>query len=342
MDKIYVWVKRRKLKPKRGVKQGCSYMVQWQDPKTGQVKSESCGKDKALAYRLAAERRDELQTGQYRGINIISYDDFVVEHLGQLKGTQSESSYTEHELVLRQFKKACNPKNLTVIDFQMLEKFRKSRIDAEVSPATINKGLRVLRAAFQKAVKRGYIKANPFEGHRQALWVSEPEPVPNILEPEEFEALLAACQDDRWRAICMIGYYAGLRRAEIVHLEWTDVDFDNEILYVRNKTKAGHTTKSKKNRQVPMSSQVVSALQVLQRSIFQSKHVFRNTAGRPMYNNFGSCFERIVRRAGLVENIQVDDKIVENPRFSVHDLRRSCATELLRQGVQPNPDISWI
>ncbi len=318
--KAHVWLTKRKGK------HGYRYAVQWCDPRTGQRKTESVGSDRAYARQCVAERRRELLTGLYREITAITWDDFVTEHLRQLESSLSEGSYVEHERTLRQFKATCNPKDLTIIDFQLLEKFRTSRVTDGVSPATVNKCLRTLQSAFERAVKRGYLKVNPFKGNRRALWLKEPEPVPTILEPEDFQALLNACQDDRWKAICTIGYYTGLRRGEIVALEWQDIDFESGILHVHNKE--DHTTKSGKNRSVPMTSQVITALQALRVDMFQSKYVFKNTAGRPMFNNFFSCFERIVKRAGLV-----DDK--GKPLFSVHDLRRSCATELLRRGVAP-------
>jgi len=37
----------------------------------------------------------------------------------------------------------------------------------EVSPATANKNLRTLKAAFNRAVRRGHIARNPFSGIKQ-------------------------------------------------------------------------------------------------------------------------------------------------------------------------------
>lgn len=326
MDKIYVWVKRRKLKPKRGLKQGCSYMVQWQDPKTGKTKSESCGKDKALAYRLAAERRDELQTGQYRGITVIDYDGFVSEHLEQLKGTLSKGSYIEHERTLRQFKTACHPKNLTVIDYQMIEKFRLTRITDGISAATVNKCLRTLQSALERAVKRSYIKENPFTGNRNELMVKEPKREPGVMEHEDFKRLYDACTNDRWKAIVTIGYYAGLRRGEILALEWGDIDFNKKMLHIRNKD--DHATKTRNYREVPMHSEVISGLQVLRYGMMRGNLIFMNVNGRKMINNFDRKYTEISTQAELVDENG-------NPLFTMQDLRSTCATNLLESGADP-------
>lgn len=320
MSKVQVWVKRRKTK------KGYSYAVQWVDQRSGRVKTESCGRDKALARHKAAERRRELLNGTYSEIVPVSFDDFKTEHLEQISGVLSEGSKIEHELALGQFKAACNPNNLTSINSPMLEKFRNARIDAGVSKATVNKGLRSLRSALEYAVKRGYLKANPFKGHTKALFLKEPEKEPVFMEPHEFKKLLAACPSDFWRGICLIAYHGGLRKNEILNIRWQDIDLENEIITVCNTDE--HLTKSRKNRKIPMTQSVKAVLEKLRKSIFVSDYVFNNKENRPIINNFYRDFSIVVVKAGLVDK-------EKKARFSIHDLRRSCATELLRAGVPP-------
>jgi len=307
---------------------GYNYSIRWVDPRTGAQKSQGCGPDKAYANHLASKKREELLSGEYKGIARISFDDFVEEHLKHLEESLSEGNYAEHDRAIRQFKEACHPKDLTVIDFQMLEAFRSVRIADGASPATVNKGLRTLQAALQRGVKRGYIKEDPFKGNRKALFLSEPEPTPKVLEPAEFTRLLDACSNARWRGICLIAYFAGLRQGEITGLEWDDVDFEQGLLHVRNKE--AHLTKSRRNRSVPMSAEVVEALRALQFRQFQSSFVFTNEelAGRKMLNNVCRDFAATVQRAGLVDS-------QNRPRFTMHDLRRTFVTNLLTTGADP-------
>jgi len=56
--------------------------------------------------------------------------------------------------------------------------------------------------------------------------------------------------------------------------------------------------------------------------------VFKNIYGKKIFNSYSKTFRRIVRRAGLTDDHG-------GPIFSFHDLRRSCATEMLRCGVAP-------
>ena len=316
--KAQVWILKRKGK------KGISYAVQWIDPRTGRRRTESVGNDKAFAQRIASDRRRELLQGLSVGINHISYDDFVKEHLAAIKGQLADGTHREHDIVLRQFKEACGPKSLTVINFAMLEKFRQARKKTGNSPATINKSLRTLQSILERAVKRNYLKVNPFTGNRRALWLKEPEPTPRIVPFEAFQRLLGACTDDKWCAVLTIAYYGGLRRGEILALEWSDIDFDSGLIRVCNK--ADHKTKSRKFRQVPMSSQVIEALRRLEPGRFKNRRVFCCDRWQNAADNCSWNYEAIAKAAGLA-----DDK--GRPFYTLHDLRRTCATEMQRQGV---------
>lgn len=322
MEKVKVYVVKRKLK------RGYSYAVRWTDPRTGKRRTESAGKDKVYANTIAAERRRLLCNGLYRDIRSVSYDNFTVEHLTAIESQLSKASYAEHERTLKQFKDVCDPKDLTVIDYAMLEQFRNSRVKDGISPATVNKCLRTLQSILERAVKRGYIKVNPFQGNRRSLWVKEKQPVPKNLEIDEFLTLYNACADDRWRGIVTVGYYAGLRQGEILALEWSDIDFDKKVLHVHNKE--DFKTKSGKNRSVPMAAEVITVLQTLQHSRFKSSNIFAKCGegGKQKKSNVSRDFSILVKRAGLV-----DDQ--GRPRFTMHDLRRSFVTNLLATGTDP-------
>jgi hypothetical protein len=75
-----------------------------------------------------------------------------------------------------------------------LEQYRKARLDGGALPTTVNKDFRNLQAMFECAVKRGYLKANPFKGNRKALMMKVHEKNPVTLDPGQFRALLTACR----------------------------------------------------------------------------------------------------------------------------------------------------
>lgn len=303
-----------------------SYLLRWIDPKTGKEKYKSVGSDKSYAQHLQAQVREELTQGQQVGLNSITFDDFVKEHLDHIQNTLSVASYKIHERTLRFFKTSCHPRNLKAIDFQMLEKFRTSRIEAGTKPATVNKELRTLQGILQKAVNRKYLHHNVFQNNRKALYVPEPENDINTLTPEEYKKVLATCPDLRWIGIVTVAYYAGLRQREIISLEWSDVDYDSGLLHVKNSEH--HVTKSRKVRLVPMAAEVITALKELEINRFKSKFVFtsKRLKGRKMKCNLGRDFEKIVIQAGLVD--EAGDAL-----YTMHDMRRTFVTDMLTTGT---------
>ena len=141
-----------------------------------------------------------------------------------------------------------------------------------------------------------------------------------------FTVLLSVCPDNTWRAVCTVGYYGGLRLGEILALEWNDVDLVGRMLHVRNK--AEHRTKSGKNRVVPMTVEVATALQALTPKMFANHEVFGRLQGPHAVANASWTFRQLVAVAGLTDE-------QGRPRFSMHDLRRTFVTNLLATGTDP-------
>lgn len=75
--------------------------------------------------------------------------------------------------------------------------------------------------AFNFAVRNGYAPNNPVDGAAKAKVVKSDA---GILTVEQAEALLkASC--DALRPYIAIGLFAGLRRAELQRLDWSEIDF---------------------------------------------------------------------------------------------------------------------
>lgn len=87
----------------------------------------------------------------------------------------------------------------------------------------------VLNTLFQHAVARAYCFDNPVDG-------VEKRKVPNgghiaIFTPDEIAKLLAACTPE-FLPVVALGSFAGLRTAEILRLEWKDIDLPGSFIHV--------------------------------------------------------------------------------------------------------------
>lgn len=94
---------------------------------------------------------------------------------------------------------------------------------------------RVVHLLCEHAVARGYADINPAKGVQRVKVV--PTRDIEIFSPEEIDKLLAAASPDFLPALA-IGAFAGLRSAEILRLEWSDVDLKTGFITVgRSKAK---------------------------------------------------------------------------------------------------------
>ena len=98
-----------------------------------------------------------------------------------------------------------------------------------VSPVTRNNSRRVLRTAFSFAVARNYCVGNPVVKTAKA---KEIEGTVGILTVAETARLLEAA-DAALVPFIAIGAFAGLRRAEIERLDWSEVDLESGLITVQ-------------------------------------------------------------------------------------------------------------
>ena len=103
------------------------------------------------------------------------------------------------------------------------------------------RGLAVL--AFNFAARNGYAVSNPAEDAAKARVVGE---APGILTPTEAARLLEAATPDILPYLA-IGLFAGLRRAELERLDWSEIDFDSGLIEV-----TAQKAKTARRRHVPM------------------------------------------------------------------------------------------
>jgi len=203
-----------------------------------------------------------------------------------------------------------------------------------LTAGTVNKDIRTLRCVFNLAINpRGYLEEgqNPFGRIKERK-----KAVKGIryISTSEYRTLSTATTCLWWRVLISVAYGSGLRRGEILHLTWADIDFENQRIHVQTKPSSRclieWEPKDHENRVVPMSAESTQLLADIQADseegfayIFISPSRFkrikqREAAGRwnsrsDVVNNLGRDFDVIRRRSGI-------------PQCTLHDLRRSAIT----------------
>jgi integrase len=151
-------------------------------------------------------------------------DGASVRHVGDLR------------VRLDKFAKKFDGKKVATITSAEIDDWLRS---LPVSPVTRNNFRRLVVLMFNFAIGRGYTTSNPAEKTAKAR---EPKQKPGILAVEQASALLGNASPEIVPYIA-IGLFAGLRRAEIERLDWSEVDFDNgqiEVTAEKSKSKVAN------------------------------------------------------------------------------------------------------
>jgi integrase len=192
-----------------------------------------------------------------------------------------------------------------------VERYKKMRIDEGVKLSTVNKSIQILSRIFSLAIEWGYLKHNPCRGVKRFSEV--PFRRKRVLGRNEEQRLLDALLTVNLKAMVKILLNTGLRRGELLKLEWDDVDFRNRQLYVRE-------TKTTRSRYIPMNETVYRELLNLYEAKKGNALVFVNPQTGKGYVCIRKSFEKACKRVSIQNLI-------------LHDLRRTFATRLLEAGA---------
>jgi integrase len=214
--------------------------------------------------------------------------------------------------------------------------FYREKLDSGLAPRSVLHIHRTLSKALKQAVDDGLMPRNA------AASVRPPQPRKEEIQPlsrEQVHTFLKAVSGDRLEALYVVAITAGLRRGELLGLKWEDLDLDAGMLQVRrtlSETSSGHifeAPKSGKGRGVRLTQRATAALRNHRKLQLEEKLqlgslweenglIFASETGTPIQGrNMMRHFKIRLDRAGLPST------------FRFHDLRHTCATLLLRQGV---------
>jgi integrase len=136
--------------------------------------------------------------------------------------------------------------------------------------------------------------------------------------PAEVEKLMAAVKGNRQghrdATMILVAFRHGLRAAELVHLQWSQVDFPASRLHVRRVKQGTPATH-------PLTGVELRALRQLQREAPQSKFVFVSERGAP-FSTAG--FAKLIERAGTEAGFKF--------KVHAHMLRHACGYALANAG----------
>ena len=235
----------------------------------------------------------------------------------------------------------------TMIQRYMDEKHECGRLDGKggLSPRSLRLHKNIISQALDLAVQSKLIPANPCQ------FVELPQNVryeSTFYTAAQLQDLFTALQGDELLPLVKITALYGLRRSELLGLQWDSIDFERKTMTIRHTVSkvtevvAKDKTKNASSRRTfPLTEEAeaifrrAKELEQQNRAAFgreyqENDYVFKWADGHPYSPDYISHhFAKVLKRHGL-------------PHIRFHELRHSCASMLINMGFTLKDVQEWL
>ena len=235
---------------------------------------------------------------------------------------------------------------------QVLDEFQEKILLEGYTTNTVIHYHAIFGKAFKDAVRKDYLETNPM------LKVDRPKKNsfrPNFYSKDEVQQLLEVSQDDPLHLCILITAYYGLRRSEVLGLKWDAIDFEANTLEVKHivtqasidgkkvLVQADRAKTKSSLRTLPLVPHIRDRLLMLK----GQQETYRRLCGKS-YNREYLGYLCVDEIGNIIRPNYVSEqfpKLLEKNglrpiRF--HDLRHSCASLLLANGVPMKQIQEWL
>ena len=313
-------------------------------------RAEALLKERMQEMELKEEEHDEEKRRKD-----IPFSQFLNEWLAMMKPSLMITTYGSYQYYIE---KRINPyfdekgttlRKLKTKDIQnyyntMLSKGRKWN--------TVVKHHAVIRKALDYAVKLEYIDSNPaakIEAPKRQKFVAD------HYNQEELNELFECVKGDLLEVPVILAAYYGLRRSEVLGLKWNSIDFKENTICIRHTVCQG-TIDGKyqlvqkdltKNKASMRTLPLIPDIKTLLNDAYKKQQKNRRTC-RSSY-----CMEyldyicvdelgKLLKPNYLTQHLQVVLERYSLKHIRFHDLRHSCASLLLANGVSLKEIQEWL
>jgi integrase len=289
------------------------YYIWWVDESGRRRKTSTQSRRKAEALTFLQQFKAGQQSRKLR-LRFTPLSQFAEEFQTYSRTVHSPATQDLVSLTFRQFTNVIGNLPIQKIGVREIETFLSVK-QAEASAWTARKYYGVLASAFETAVRWNYIAFNPFKK------VAKPkvtETLPVYFSKDEFRGFISKIGNVDHRELYLCAVLTGMRLGELTSLQWSDVDFVRKVILVQNKV--GFSTKTRRNRVVPMNSVLWDILASRKEQVF-SELVFPFKGRRMTKDEASKTFKKYVLSTGV------------NNRLHFHSLRHTFATWLVQESV---------
>lgn len=320
--------------------------LQWKD-EVGNWKSKCVstgiptqGNNKRKAKKKAEEIRDEYEAYMLKERNKIHlFTEYMLQWIEEHKRNIRASTYQSYKqsiekVIIPYFvDKKIYLSELTTKDIQ---DFYNYILDSGKSANTVKHYHSYINKALKVAVLQGKIERNPCN------YIQLPKKKKyeaKAFTVQQMSKIIEISKDTPIEIPVLLASYCGLRRSEVLGLEWSAIDLDNSILHVRktrvccvHETFEENTKSETSRRDIPIPSNLKAALlkekdkQLENRKLFGNSYIDNDFVcvwddGKPLSCNYVSKkFHKILNQLNYTG-------------YSFHSLRHTVGTMMANQNI---------
>jgi integrase len=238
------------------------------------------------------------------------YPAAVDRYLERRRSSLRPGSFSEAERYLRSRAAPLHSLRLAQIDRRKIAALL-GEIETASGPVARNRARSAFSAFFNWCIQEGLIDANPVTGTGKANEGGSRE---RVLTQEELRQLWHSLDDSPFSNIVRLLLLTGQRRNEIGHLQWGEIDLARKLIVL-----PPARVKNGRQHEVPLSRQALAIVERQPRRN-SSPFLFSDTQG---FKNWDAAKQRLDQRLPIAP-------------WTLHDIRRTAATQMSELGVLPH------
>ena len=206
------------------------------------------------------------------------------------------------------------------ISFQIVRSWIVSLLEEGISPRSVNRKISTLKTYFKFLIREGFIHKNPMI---KVVSPKSKKRLPLFIEESQIDLLLNDIKFDdgfvgeRDRLIIEMFYITGVRLSELINIQSSDIDFDNNHFKV--------VGKRNKERLIPLTARIAQELKSFIIRYDICGYLFVNLDGKKLYTKL--VYRVVNKYIGKISSIN---------KKSPHVLRHTFATHMLNNGADIN------
>jgi integrase len=292
---------------KRGKVWWCAYKSLYGDMKRESTKTSDY--NEAIDY--LTDRKAEIKAGtepETKKIVNHTFWELVEEYK---KWCERQRGFKSKIYFIKQLEDEFGYMLLRNFSTMLVEQYQTKKMNKGNKPATINRHVACLKHMMTKANDWNMVEETVVGRVRKVKMFKENNKRVRYLSKDEWQTLLEVC-DSHLYPIVLMALNTGMRKSEILNLQWDDIDLANNFIHLE-------ITKNGERRDIPINETLKEMLVKLPRRL-DGKYLFYDPKTQKPFKDVKRSYKTACKNASITN-------------FHFHDLRHTFASHLVMIGV---------